>query len=69
MERIRDAFIAATSDALRAEAAQAYHRRATETVPYVPLGQFALVRGYSARLQGILDSPVPVYWNISKTAQ
>ncbi len=69
MERIRDAFIAATSDAQRAEAAQAYHRRATETVPYVPLGQFALVRGYSARLQGILDSPVPVYWNISKAAQ
>ena len=33
MERIRDAFIAATSDAQRAEAAQAYHRRATETVP------------------------------------
>ncbi|MBR0652482.1 ABC transporter substrate-binding protein [Roseomonas terrae] len=69
MERIRDAFINATNDSQRGEAAQAYHRRATETVPYVPLGQFSLVRGYSARLQGILDSPVPVYWNISKAAQ
>lgn len=69
MERLRNAFIAASNDSQRAESAEAYHRRATETVPYVPLGQFSLVRGYSARLQGILDAPVPVYWNISKAAQ
>lgn len=69
MERLRDAFIAATNDGQRREAAEGYQRRATETVPYMPLGQFSLVRGYSARLQGILDAPVPVYWNISKSAQ
>lgn len=68
MERLRSAFVAATNDAQRREAAEAYHRRATETVPYLPLGQFSLVRGYSARLRGILDAPVPVYWNISKAA-
>ncbi len=69
MERLRDAFLAATNDAQRREVAEAYHRRATETVPYMPLGQFSLVRGYSARLRGILDAPVPVYWNISKATE
>ncbi|MBR0642569.1 ABC transporter substrate-binding protein [Plastoroseomonas hellenica] len=69
MERLRNAFVAATNDAQRREAAEAYHRRATETVPYMPLGQFSLVRGYSARLRGILDAPVPVYWNISKAVE
>ena len=66
MERLRDAFLAAPDADSRRAAAAAYHARALESVPYVPLGQFSLVRGYSARLAGILDAPVPVYWNISK---
>ncbi|MCK8783283.1 ABC transporter substrate-binding protein [Roseomonas sp. NAR14] len=66
MERLRDAYLAAPDAGGRAEVAAAYHARALETVPYMPLGQFSLVRGYSARLRGILDAPVPVYWNISK---
>lgn len=37
-----------------------------EAVPYVPLGQLYLARGYSARLSCILAAPLPVYWNIAK---
>jgi peptide/nickel transport system substrate-binding protein len=66
MERLRGTFLAAPDADARRAAAAAYHARALESVPYVPLGQFSLVRGYSARLAGILDAPVPVYWNISK---
>ncbi|MDB5375130.1 MAG: transporter substrate-binding protein [Belnapia sp.] len=66
MEALRDAFLAAPEADARRTAAAAYHARALASVPYVPLGQFSLVRGYSARLQGILDAPVPVYWNIGK---
>ncbi len=35
-------------------------------VPYVPIGMMSLVRGHSARLSGILEAAVPVYWNIAK---
>jgi peptide/nickel transport system substrate-binding protein len=66
MERLRDAFLAAAGEDQRRALAAEYHARALASVPYVPLGQFSLVRGYSARLQGILDAPVPVYWNIAK---
>ena len=40
--------------------------RALEVVPYVPLGTMSLVRGHAARLSGILEAAVPVYWNIAK---
>jgi peptide/nickel transport system substrate-binding protein len=69
METLRDAFLAAPDAAVRTAAAAAYHARAEASVPFMPLGQFSLVRGYSARLQGILDAPVPVYWNIAKAQE
>lgn len=69
MERIREAFLAATDEAGQRTAADAYHARALEVVPFVPLGEFNIVRGYSAKLRGILAAPIPVYWNISKAAE
>jgi peptide/nickel transport system substrate-binding protein len=66
IEKLRSDF-ATTSDATkRADIAKALQLRALQTLPYVPLGQLHLVRGYSAKLSGILNAAVPVYWNIRK---
>jgi peptide/nickel transport system substrate-binding protein len=66
IERLREAFAKATDAAEQKKLAEQIQLRAHEVVPYVPLGQLYLVRGYSAKLSGILAAPLPVYWNIAK---
>ena len=36
-------------------------------VVVVPLGEFSVVAAASKSLKGILNAPVPVFWNIEKT--
>lgn len=66
MERLREAFADAAGAAERRAIAEAMQRRAAELVPYIPVGQLALVRGLRADLAGLLAAPVPVYWNITR---
>jgi peptide/nickel transport system substrate-binding protein len=47
--------------------ARSIQLRALETVPYVPVGQFYLVRGYRKDLSGLLSADVPVYWSIGRS--
>jgi peptide/nickel transport system substrate-binding protein len=66
LERLRDAYARAGGDEERRRLAAASQARALEVVPYVPIGMMSLVRGHIARLSGILEAAVPVYWNIAK---
>jgi peptide/nickel transport system substrate-binding protein len=66
IEQLRAEFSMTTDMAKRKEIAREIQIQANEYVPYVPLGQFSLVRGYSAKLSGILKAAIPVYWNIQK---
>ncbi|MBS7809679.1 ABC transporter substrate-binding protein [Roseococcus pinisoli] len=68
LERLRDAFAAAGTLEERRRLAMASQLRALEVVPYIPIGMMSLVRGHSARLSGILEAAIPVYWNITKAA-
>jgi peptide/nickel transport system substrate-binding protein len=68
MERLRDAFAVAPTLEERRRIATATQVRALEVVPYLPIGTMSLVRGHTARISGILDAAIPVYWNITKTA-
>jgi peptide/nickel transport system substrate-binding protein len=38
----------------------------TQHVPYVPLGAFDQPVAYHSSLSGVLDTPLPVFWNIEK---
>jgi peptide/nickel transport system substrate-binding protein len=67
IEKLRADFTMTTDLGKRKEIAKAVQLRALEVVPYLPLGQFYLVRGVSTKVSGILDSPIPVFWNIRKT--
>ncbi len=53
----------ACGESLQCRAGCARWRRASR---YVPLGRVSLVRAHSAKLSGILNAAVPVYWNIKK---
>jgi peptide/nickel transport system substrate-binding protein len=66
LERLRDAFAFAATEEERKAIAVRTQLRAVESVPYLPLGMMSLVRGHSARLSGILEAAIPVYWNITK---
>ena len=41
-------------------------RRGFVSVPYVPLGQFFQPIAFRANIKGVVESGVPVYWNIEK---
>jgi peptide/nickel transport system substrate-binding protein len=41
-------------------------KRAYETVPYVPFGQYRQPVAYRANVSGVLAAGLPVYWNIEK---
>ncbi|HEV7326838.1 MAG TPA: ABC transporter substrate-binding protein [Bosea sp. (in: a-proteobacteria)] len=66
IEKLRAEFTMAPDLDARKAIARKIQERAVETVPYVPVGQFWLVRGQQASLQGLLSPGVPVYWNVSK---
>ncbi len=40
--------------------------RAYVSVPYVPLGQYFQPIAYRNNVTGVLDAPMPIYWNIDK---
>jgi peptide/nickel transport system substrate-binding protein len=67
IEKLRGQFAVAPDLARRKEIAAAVQARALETVPYVSLGEFSLLRAYSAKLTGVMNAAIPVYWNIKKT--
>ncbi|MBW2059548.1 MAG: hypothetical protein JRJ26_18825 [Deltaproteobacteria bacterium] len=49
------------------EIARAIQKRAFEVVTYVPLGTVYQPVAYRAdRLVGLVKSPVPLFWNVSK---
>ena len=64
-ERLRAAFIDAGEDA-RPALVEKLHRRLAEIMPYRVLGQSSVPVAYRSNLNGVLGSPIVVYWNIEK---
>ena len=67
IERLRTAFGREPDPEKQKEIARAIQKRAFEIVTYVPLGTVYQPVAYrSDRLEGLLRSPVPLFWNVSK---
>jgi peptide/nickel transport system substrate-binding protein len=65
IEDMRLAFAKETDPAKQKEIAKMIQERANEIVTYVPLGQFFSPIAYDkTKIEGVLDTPVPVFWNI-----
>lgn len=67
IEKLRAEFTMAPNLDARKVIARKIQEQAVGTGPYVPVGQFWLVRGQQASLQGLLSPGAPVYWNVSKS--
>lgn len=67
LEALRAQWFAARDDAARHEIAAQMQERAFETVPFIPLGQYHARSAYRRSLAGVVDAPIPVFWNIEKT--
>ncbi len=42
------------------------HRRAWESLPYIPYGQYTQPIAVRSNIHGVLEAGLPVYWNIEK---
>ncbi|ALM86904.1 ABC transporter substrate-binding protein [Bordetella sp. N] len=69
VEELRGKFLTARTDAERKEITNKLQDVMLDEGVVVPLGQINGVAGYRNTLQGVLESPAPVFWNISKTGK
>jgi peptide/nickel transport system substrate-binding protein len=65
VEKLRSAFLEA-DEAGRMGALERYHRALVQAAPYRVLGQYDTFAATRTSLSGLLNSPVIVYWNLSK---
>ena len=66
VEQLRGDFAKATDLAKQKEIAAQVQARANEIVAYIPIGQFYTPIAYRANLEGVVEAPVPFFWNITK---
>lgn len=66
-ERLVDAWFAAAGPDAQATAKRAIAARTRETAPFVISGQFRTPTAFRSNLVGILEAPVPFFWNVKKT--
>ena len=66
MEKLRDRFARETDLAKQKEIAEAAQIRATESTPYVPLGEWRLVSAARKNVTGFISAGPTVFWNVEK---
>jgi peptide/nickel transport system substrate-binding protein len=66
LETLRDAWARTADPARQKEIAIELQRLAYDVVPYVNYGQWFLPTAYRKNLQGVIVSPVALFWNIAK---
>ena len=65
IEAMRTTFALSTDPAEQTRLAEAVQRRAIELGAFVNLGTFFIPVAYRSAVDGVIRSPVPIYWNIS----
>ena len=66
LEDLRDAWARSSDPAQQKKIADELQVRSYEVVPYVNYGQWFAPTAYRNNLKGVIISPVPFFWNISK---
>jgi peptide/nickel transport system substrate-binding protein len=67
IEELRQKFATSADPGELKTIADEVQKLAMDDVVVVPLGEFAVVAAARKSLKGILDAPVPVFWNVEKT--
>jgi peptide/nickel transport system substrate-binding protein len=66
IEKFRMDWARAVDPAEKKKIVEEIQKRAHDIVVYVPLGQYVGVTAHRKELNGLIKSPVPFYWNVSK---
>jgi peptide/nickel transport system substrate-binding protein len=66
LEKLRAAWARATEAAEQKRLATELQLAAYDSVPYVITGQYFGLRAYRKNLKGVITSPIPFMWNVSK---
>ena len=66
LEDFRQAYALATRPEERKKIANDMQAYAYDQVIYFPLGQFSRQSAWRKDLSGVVDSPIPIFWNMSK---
>jgi peptide/nickel transport system substrate-binding protein len=69
VEALRESFLLANSEGQRKSLAEQIQKTMLEEGVTVPLGQINTASAYRKTLTGVLEAPVPVFWNIKKTGK
>jgi peptide/nickel transport system substrate-binding protein len=64
LEKLRDQFAREPDTAKQKSIAEAVQKRAIETTPNIPLGEYIQPLAHRKNVVGMVLSPVPVFWNI-----
>jgi peptide/nickel transport system substrate-binding protein len=64
MEKLRDQFARETEPAKQKAVAEAVQVRLTEYPTHVPLGLWYQPIAARKNVQGVIEAPVPVFWNV-----
>ena len=49
--------------------AEEMQRLVVDEATFMPLGQYDILTAYSTKLAGVLDAPMPLFWNVSKAGR
>lgn len=68
IEKMRAQFVAAATPEARKEVALRIQAHVMDNVNYLMMGEYVNPQGRRANIEGIIPSPVPVFWNVTKGA-
>lgn len=66
LEELRMAFAKAPTVEEQAKLAEEIQKIAYEEGVYAPIGQYFVPSAWSTQIDGVLDAPAPLFWNITK---
>jgi peptide/nickel transport system substrate-binding protein len=66
LEESRKEWLRASDSEVRQEIAARIQKRAFETVPYIPTGQYLPKTAYRKNVKGVIDAPALFMWNVEK---
>jgi peptide/nickel transport system substrate-binding protein len=69
IEDLRMKFARSLDKVEQKKLAEEIHKRLLDEGVLVPLGQFYIPSAYRSNLTGVLESPVPFFWNMKKTGK
>jgi peptide/nickel transport system substrate-binding protein len=69
IEELRAQFARVTDKAEMKRMAEEMQKLVVDEATFMPLGQYDILTGYSTKLTGVLEAPMPLFWNIRKASR